>query len=118
MSAVHDDFATAAFDEAVRIRLADKRSKFAANHGRGFFSDETTDTLQAKARLVKEQMDQGVGFFEACDSPDVYLGYLDREYVSHYLQCVRIGLDFLDLQTFRKNRLVADALTFLSRTSQ
>lgn len=117
MDVVQDDIAGEAFDEAVRIRLAEARRKFVRSHGPSYFSEETTASLHAKALLVKGQMDQGVGFSEACDSPDVYLGYLDRQYLHHYFYCNEHEKECLDLETFRKKGLVADALSILSRSN-
>lgn len=97
-----------AFDEALRMRFAEARKTFCALHRYGH-SDETQESLLHKAEIVKARMAEGASFSEACDSPQVYLNYLDREYLSHVVYCVKSKRDHIPLDTWRLNHLIADA---------
>jgi hypothetical protein len=96
------------FDEALNKLFAAKRSKF-LHQVEGIFSNETENSLVAKAELVRQRMNEGRKFSEICDDPDIFLGSLDREYVSY-----RLDLDgFLDapisLEKWRSNHLFLTA---------
>lgn len=107
-------FATA-FDEALRERFAAARQEFLSNRGDRYFSDETDATLTAKLALVRSRMAQGRSFSEVCDDPDVYLGRLDREYISHCLGYPGFGATHPGLDTFRKNHAYGEAYHFIRR---
>lgn len=107
-------FATA-FDEALRQRFAATRQEFLRNRGDRYFSDETDATLTAKLALVRDRMSQGRSFAEVCDDQDVYLGHLDREYISHCLDYPGFGATHPDLDTFRRNHAYREASDAIRR---
>lgn len=115
MTTPNEDVFAAAFDEALRQRFAAARQEFLRNRGDRYFSDETDATLTAKLALVRERMAQGREFREVCDDPDVYLGWLDRQYISHCLDCSGDGETHLDLTTFRRNHAYGEAVAFIRR---
>lgn len=115
MTTPNEDVFAAAFDEALRQRFAAARQEFRRNRGDRCFSDETDATLTAKLALVRERMAQGRDFGEICDDPDVYLGWLDRQYISHCLVSRGFGETHLDLTTFRRNHAYGEAVAFIRR---
>ena len=116
MSATLDDMCDTAFDEALRMRFAEARKTFCVLHRYGY-SDETQESLLHKAEIVKARMADGAGFSEACDSPQVYLGYLDRDYLSHIVYCVKSRRDPIPLDTWRLNHLIAEASAHIRRAA-
>lgn len=97
-----------AFDDALRQRFATARETFLRSIGDRYFSDETHGSLAAKLDLVRARMAEGRSFSDACDDPDVYLGRLDREYISH---CCSPGLHTANphLDMFRRNQAYREA---------
>lgn len=114
MTTPNEDVYATAFDEALRQRFSAARQEFL--RGSGDFSDETDATLAAKLELVRDRMAQGRSFSEVCDDPDVYLGRLDRQYISHCLDSRKFGKSHLDLATFRRNHAYREAVACLRRT--
>lgn len=104
-----------AFDEALWNRFASIRAEFLRSRGDHYFSDETDATLAAKLELVRDRMSQGRSLAEVCDDPDVYLGWLDRKYISHCLDSRGFGETHLDLTTFRRNHAYGEAVAFIRR---
>lgn len=75
--------ASAIFDQALNKHFAEKKDKF-LRQVEGMFSKETEDSLFRKAEIVKQKMQSGLSFHQACDDPDVYIGAVDADYV-HYI---------------------------------
>ena len=115
MSANLDAMCDTAFDEALRLRFSAARKAFRLLHRYG--STETQESLLAKAEIVKARMAEGASFSEACDSPQVYAGYLDREYLSHIAYSVKSESDHIPLDTWRLNHLIREAFAHIRRTS-
>lgn len=113
MTTPNEDVFATAFDEALRQRFSVTRQEFLRS--RGDFSDETDATLAAKLELVRDRMSQGRSLAEVCDDPDVYLGWLDRKYISHCLDSRGFGETHLDLTTFRRNHAYGEAVAFIRR---
>ena len=76
--------ASAIFDEALG-KVFEKKKKDFLWLVSGMFSNETEDSLNSKIEIIKERMSQGRYFTEICDDLDVFLGKVDRDYVSYRL---------------------------------
>lgn len=107
-------FATA-FDEALQQRFAAARHEFLRHRGDRYFSDETDATLTAKLAMVRDRMSHGRSLSEVCDDPDVYLGWQDREYISHCLDYPGFGATHPDLDSFRRIQAYREASDYIRR---
>jgi len=76
--------ASAIFDEALGKAFESKKKEFLWLAS-GVFSNETEESLNRKIEIIKERMGQGRYFTEICDDLDVFLGSIDRDYVSYRL---------------------------------
>lgn len=107
--------ASAIFDEALGNKFSEQKIKFLRNV-ENIFSEETEDTLASKINIIKQRMAEGRSFSEICDDKDVWLGRVDREYVSfkinHEDAVTGEGFGFgpMTLERFRSNYLYREAM--------
>jgi hypothetical protein len=100
------------FDEALKNKFSEQKIKFLRNV-ENIFSEETEETLAIKINLIKWRMENQLrSFSEICDDKDVFLGRIDREYVSFQIDHEKndTGFGLMTLERFRNNYLYREAM--------
>jgi hypothetical protein len=99
------------FDEALKNKFSEQKIKFLRN-AENIFSEETEETLANKINIIKQRMAEGRSFSEICDDKDVFLGRIDREYVSFQIDHEKndTGFGLMTLERFRNNYLYREAM--------